>query len=107
MASNSSGTIFKGHAYESEDDQLEFVSVIENMIRELFLCDELVCTSMTAKSSYSMKGEEIHSYGIIVESTNTFMTNIRYRFKNVCFNCYDAFSSLKELKDHKRQYHSY
>jgi len=60
-----------------------------------------------AARSYSMKGERIHSYSIIVESTNEFMTNIHYKFKNVCFNCYDAFSSLKELKEHKRHYHSY
>jgi hypothetical protein len=44
---------------------------------------------------------------IIVEWQNEFVVHIRYKSRNIRLLCHQLFSSSKELKNHKREAHSY
>jgi hypothetical protein len=55
-----------------------------------------------------MNGESIRN-NIIIESSDGFATHIRFRYKakNICFKCKLYFGGFKELRNHKREVHSY
>lgn len=44
---------------------------------------------------------------IIVEYGNEFATYIKYKHKSICFRCNKTFSSAVDLREHKREHHSY
>ncbi len=57
---------------------------------------------------FSINGEPMRN-NIIIERADTFATYIRFRYKpkNICLRCQLAFGSLIDLRNHKRDQHSY
>jgi hypothetical protein len=58
--------------------------------------------------SFTSDGKSVYN-DIIVEAQNDFATYIKYRFsvRNYCFRCKKPFASMNELREHKREIHSY
>jgi len=57
---------------------------------------------------FTMNGEPIRN-NIIIERSDSFATYIRFRYKskNLCFKCNLLFRGFRELRNHKREQHSY
>lgn len=57
---------------------------------------------------FTHNGEPVRN-NIVIERQDSFATYFRYRFKarHMCFRCDLGFSSVKDLRNHKREHHSY
>jgi hypothetical protein len=58
--------------------------------------------------AFTMNGEPIRN-NIIIESSDSFATYIRFRYKtkNLCLKCKLLFRGFDDLRNHKREAHSY